>query len=162
MSQHPADVVDGDPRRLLPRIPVSSQSHFIASVKGLSSLGLGCHGDVMQDFDPGYAADRLFEAARHLSLPHHDERRSILDAFHEFSSGIPAGADLGNDEWNRTKERVYVIMDIDRAQDLEARLWVRAGQLSFEERKELSRGILELLVVSERLRSGQDRPVPQE
>ena len=114
----------------------------------------------MQDYDPGYAADRLFEAVRNLSLPHHDERRSILDAFHQFSSGIPAGADLGNDEWNRTRARIYGIMGIESDQASEAHLWVRAGQLSFEERTELSRGILELLVVSERLRSGQDRPPP--
>jgi hypothetical protein len=116
----------------------------------------------MQDYDPGYAADRLFEAVRNLSLPHRDERRSILDAFRQFSSGIPAGADLGNDGWNRTKARIYMIMGLDGAQSLEADLWVRAGQLSFEERTELSRGILELLIVSERLRSGQDRVVPQE
>jgi len=114
----------------------------------------------MQDFDPGYAADRLFEAARRLSLPHHDERRSILDAFRQFSSGISARADLGSDGWNRTKERIYEIMGIDGAQASEAHLWVRAGQLSFEERTELSRGILELLVASERLRSGQDMPPP--
>ncbi len=116
----------------------------------------------MKDYDPGYAADRLFEAARDLSLPHHDERRSILNAFHHFSSAIPAGADLGNEEWNRTRTRIYLIMGVDGAQSLEADLWVRAGQLSFEERTELSRGSLELLIVSERRRSGQEGVVPQE
>jgi hypothetical protein len=114
-------------------------------------------GEEMKKYDPEHAAERLFLAVRALSLPHHDERRSILDAFNEFSAAIPPDADLGDNGPNRIKSRIYEIMGFELSRPLEAletegHLWVRAGQLTFEERTEFSRGILELLILAERAR----------
>jgi hypothetical protein len=100
-------------------------------------------------FDRSYAYAALWKAIRKLVLPNPSEPYSIMWAMHEVMLGVPRTGDLGYEDVNKTRDRLYALMDTHEAQEHpdaaeKGALLVRAEELTDEEREEFSRLVLEL------------------
>ncbi len=107
-------------------------------------------------FDRYHAIAAVNKAILKLVLPNLNEPQSIMWAMHEVTLGVPRSGDLGDEYLNKTRDKLYALMDTSELRDhpdAEERgaMLLRAEQLTHEEMEQFSRMVLELRAVLRRL-----------